>query len=196
MTMNRRRLLLDDDGRLPSALCIGNLLDQQNYDYSVLTSKSSNQSVVLKPDAQQPNPCRLLDYTTKHVVNCIDAYNSIKQTVIWTNKPLNDNPSIITNDTSNETKEPTAVSMLRVAFVGDSRIRQQFFNFLKVMIAGKQQNSSFYQLHRPKCRFLTIIDFLKIISQLILTDSYDYQAPICVFVSSLMKKMTVNSRLR
>jgi len=52
--------------------------------------------------------CRLHPYTTDNVVTCIDSIHSVRQS--------------------------SSDSLLHFVFVGDSRARQQFYNFIKVLL--------------------------------------------------------------
>jgi len=62
--------------------------------------------LLVVPKAQ----CDLFDYTPEHVSTCLDVLH-LKLTV---------------------EKKTAGKKMLHFAFVGDSRIRQQFYNFIKV----------------------------------------------------------------
>ena len=91
-----------------SPLCLdGNLLNKREYRYVKEARGSYDNSRLISGMGL----CQLLHYTSKQAVSCFDALYS----------SLNLNPI---NSRSNKN--------LHFAFVGDSRIRQQFFNWLKV----------------------------------------------------------------
>lgn len=90
-----------------SPLCLGgNLLNKREYRYVKEARGSYDNSRLISGMGL----CQLLDYTSKQAVSCFDALYS----------SLNLNPI-------NSSKKN-----LHFAFIGDSRIRQQFFNLLKV----------------------------------------------------------------
>jgi hypothetical protein len=97
-------------------VCRNNLLDKSNRHYEKLDGTFSNsfEIISLTPYRQK---CRLLNYTIRKVVTCFDylyqehtSMNSLHQT--------------------NNTSEDPLV--LNFVFIGDSRIRQQYYNFLQV----------------------------------------------------------------
>ena len=91
-----------------SPLCLGgNLLNKREYRYVKEARGSYDNSRLISGMGL----CQLLDYTSKQAVSCFDALYS----------SLNLNP-IINSSSKN----------LHFAFIGDSRIRQQFLNLLKV----------------------------------------------------------------
>ncbi len=94
-------------------LCVNNLLDEHEYDYSNFSKTPNNASWLISRIRNQYS-CRLLQYSVGRIVACLDFLNQ-EQT---SQSHLSDN----------EAKE------LHFVFMGDSRIRQQFFNFLRVRI--------------------------------------------------------------
>ena len=96
-------------------VCVNELLSDQDYFFSKLARKSSNDKLLeSKTDPQYD--CVLLPYKKKEVVTCLD---SLYQEYIAKHS------SKITTQNGKETK-------LNFVFMGDSRMRQQFLNFLRV----------------------------------------------------------------
>lgn len=98
-------------------VCKTNLLDKREFLYEKLDGAFFNS---FQSDSLTPywGKCRLLNYTVKKVVSCFDALyqehirlNSLHQ--------------------RNVNEDPT---MLHFVFIGDSRIRQQYYNFLQVSL--------------------------------------------------------------
>ena len=87
-------------------VCVGNLLDQRDYHYVNWATRSSNNRLVSK--THPPYSCRLLHYTSKRAVTCFDFLSQFRL------------------------KQNGKFSKLHFIFMGDSRMRQQFFYFLKV----------------------------------------------------------------
>ena len=85
-----------------SPLCSGNLLDKRQIRYAKEAGGS----------------CQLLHYTFERAVGCFDALYE-RHYSDW------NSPHILNHINGPDRK-------LHFAFIGDSRIRQQFFNFLKV----------------------------------------------------------------
>jgi hypothetical protein len=82
-------------------LCVGNLLDQQEYNYVEFARGSyddSSSRLISKTGS-----CKLLHYSAENAVACLDAL-----------------------------KKGSTKNTLHFAFMGDSRIRQQFYNFVRV----------------------------------------------------------------
>jgi hypothetical protein len=97
------------------SICDGNLLDRQDYHYEKWATMSYNSSNLISKK-QKCRSCYLLQYTTERAVNCFDVFYQEK--AIRNKKVL-----------ANESKMPR----LHFVFMGDSRIRQQYYNFLKVI---------------------------------------------------------------
>ncbi len=113
--MNQRTGLKENDLKF----CFGKLRDQIEYHYNRKTGTFHN-SLWLRFDRK---PYRLLQYTTKNVVGCLDILNlrySFTQNV----------HHIVEQVRSHNTN-------LYFEFLGDSRIRQQFLNFIRVSYINK-----------------------------------------------------------
>lgn len=114
-------------------LCVENLLDRRHYNFTELGLRSINSDTTRHEmpqlgdlgTVQRSNSyCRLLNYTTKQMVACIDNLNQenvLLPVVRQANLPKNYTKNVKDN-----------IQMQHVVFLGDSRIRQQFFNFLRV----------------------------------------------------------------
>ena len=63
--------------------------------------------------------CSLYPYTAENVVTCVDSIHSSRQ---------------------------SSESLLHFVFVGDSRARQQFYNFIKVIILAFTTKMNLYKL--------------------------------------------------
>ncbi|XP_059351300.1 uncharacterized protein LOC130703048 isoform X2 [Daphnia carinata] len=98
-------------------LCVDNLLEQQEWNYSKWEKFFSNTPPSCSKIYRQ-SACKLLQYNAEHTVLCLDAINNQHCYRDYCRiKKKNTYRSV-----SNE---------LHFVFMGDSRIRQQFFNFLK-----------------------------------------------------------------
>ncbi len=91
-------------------ICVDDLLDKQGYNFANWARKHSNMEILPISKKIYGSSCRLLNYTNKHAVNCIDV---LHQKIVPKTKRS---------------------SRLHLVFMGDSRIRQQFYNFLKASI--------------------------------------------------------------
>lgn len=111
-----RNILLAN--RIP--MCIENLLNAQKYDFAKWATDFQFGNLLFSFDGS--SSCRLLNYTAELSVKCIDILVNRKEK----QKTGADEPD---NRNNSETGGKT---MLHFAFIGDSRIRQQFFSFLKV----------------------------------------------------------------
>ncbi|XP_046452622.1 N-acetylneuraminate 9-O-acetyltransferase-like [Daphnia pulex] len=97
------------------SICKNNLLDLKAYHYENWVSRSYNSQLSEKRTYQKS--CRLLKYTTGRAVKCIDALN--EERINQENLVMENNSKIF--------------QKLHFVFVGDSRMRQQFYNFLKLI---------------------------------------------------------------
>lgn len=88
--------------------CANNLLDRRDYHFETWARNSIDTSLLISKTPLR-NHCRLLRFTSESVVTCFDVLHN---DIYWKNF----------NNFSN----------LHLAFMGDSRIRQHFFNFLRV----------------------------------------------------------------
>jgi hypothetical protein len=95
-------------------LCIKNILDKNGYKFYKWANKSDNSQLLSK--TEHKNSCRLVRYSTEHVITCFDYIR--KQNYV--------------NQFKNITYNSDKKHGLHFMFIGDSRIRQQFFYFLKV----------------------------------------------------------------
>ncbi len=95
-------------------LCTGNLLDKREHHYAKEADGSYENSRLISKSGS----CRLIRYTFDQVVSCFDA---LYERHYYARKFSNNLISI------NRPQEN-----LHFVFIGDSRIRQQFINFLKV----------------------------------------------------------------
>jgi hypothetical protein len=91
------------------------MLSQQEYFFSKWARNSINTSV-LESKKDPINDCLILPYELKEVVTCLDVLH---------HEFVTKHSYLITKKTGKETK-------LHFVFMGDSRIRQQFINFLRV----------------------------------------------------------------
>jgi hypothetical protein len=96
-------------------LCTGNLLDKREHRYAKEADGSYDNSRLVSKSGS----CRLIRYTFDQVVSCFDALYERHYSA--RRFPHN----LISID--RRTQEN-----LHFVFIGDSRIRQQFINFLKV----------------------------------------------------------------
>ena len=94
--------------------CINNLLKERDHKYLNIARTFRNTSLQIY---RRQSQCQIQKYTVERTVACLDILNEEQH--------------------SNKTKE------LHFVFMGDSRIRQQFFNFLRV----SQHISLFYIRH-------------------------------------------------
>lgn len=110
--------IISSENHLP--LCVDNLLEQQKCDYPKL-GKCFSDIRLSSSKIYQQNSCKLLQYNSKHVVLCLDAIN---------------NEKCYRNDCKIKKQKTyrNFSNKLHFVFMGDSRIRQQFFNFLKVRV--------------------------------------------------------------
>ncbi|KZS14819.1 Uncharacterized protein APZ42_020190 [Daphnia magna] len=97
---------LDPSDGQDSAVCTGDLLDQRHHRYEKETDGN------YRFTSDQTGPCRLLRYTTDRTVPCLDLIRYQKQ---------------LAGDLSNRNN-----GSLHFLFMGDSRVRQQFYNFVAV----------------------------------------------------------------
>ncbi|EFX78295.1 hypothetical protein DAPPUDRAFT_320629 [Daphnia pulex] len=105
-----KKSVLDNE----APLCTGNLLDKRQHHYAKKADGSyDNSRLVTKTGS-----CHLMRYTQAEAVGCFDELYDHLLTEKSLNKP---NLNLISR------------KRLHIAFVGDSRIRQQFYNFLKLI---------------------------------------------------------------
>lgn len=98
------------------SICAHRLLDERSYDYDKSATISyPYQEIYLKSKSQEAYSCRLLQFTVQRTVNCLD--NLLQQYLF------------IHTSSVNISVMPAE---LHFVFMGDSRIRQQFFQFLMV----------------------------------------------------------------
>ncbi|XP_046452702.1 uncharacterized protein LOC124200482 isoform X2 [Daphnia pulex] len=107
---------ISEESKNEFPLCRSNLLDKRDYHYEELARKFCNSSKLI-PKNNSRKSCHLLQYTTKHVVTCFDALHQEQ----------------ITRMHLNVRKISKRSNKLHFVFIGDSRIRQQFYNFLKLI---------------------------------------------------------------
>ena len=98
-------------------ICVGNLLDQQEFNYAKEARGFcyNNSRLISKTGS-----CRLVNYTAERIVGCLDTLyhrDDYFATILNSN---------ITEHVNSRCKE------LYFAFMGDSRMRQQFLNFIRV----------------------------------------------------------------
>lgn len=101
-----------------SYFCMENILDQRSFGSNekhlpAKRFRDGKKLTAIMPEAQ----CKLLDYTAEHVTSCLD--------ILQSKISLNTNNNVAATTEKNKTT-------LHFVFIGDSRIRQQFLNFLKV----------------------------------------------------------------
>lgn len=96
-----------------SPICTGNLLSGREYNYAKWARGSYDNRL-----ESTTGSCRLLYYTTERIVSCLDSFRDHKHF---------DLPHQYLKNISK-----TQQNNLHFAFIGDSRIRQQFLNFVKV----------------------------------------------------------------
>ena len=94
-------------------VCVDNLLDQRDYQYASWATSSTKDRLVSKTHPHYS--CRLIGYTVNRAVTCFDYLNLLQ-----------------VNARNVTTKQNGKSSKLHFVFMGDSRMRQQFFYFLKV----------------------------------------------------------------
>lgn len=97
------------DEKIP--LCLNNLLNKQKHE-DLNIARILNNTSLLASRKHSWYSCRLLKYNVKRAVACLDV--------------LNKKQELFENHFTNKPKE------WHFVFMGDSRIRQQFFNFLRV----------------------------------------------------------------
>ncbi len=110
----------EDTTELP--VCVNNLLDKREYLYEKSNEIFYNTvwtDSLTKPAAHGPHSCRLLKYTTELAVTCFDT--------------LYQENVNVRNQSNNDANQTTIPTELHFVFMGDSRIRQQYFNFLQVI---------------------------------------------------------------
>ncbi|EFX67818.1 hypothetical protein DAPPUDRAFT_330622 [Daphnia pulex] len=113
----------DDAINLP--VCVNNnLLDKREYLYDKSNGifyNSVGTDSTIKPAAAHdgPHSCRLLKYTAELAVTCIDT--------------LYQDHVIVRNQANNNANQTIIPTEMQFVFMGDSRIRQQFFNFLELI---------------------------------------------------------------
>ncbi|XP_046452669.1 N-acetylneuraminate 9-O-acetyltransferase-like isoform X1 [Daphnia pulex] len=90
-------------------ICVDDLLVKQYYHFEKWARRIFNTDRVLISKKRKGSSCRLLHYTVKRAVTCIDVLH--QESVTKTRR----------------------LSKLSFVFMGDSRIRQQFYNFLKLI---------------------------------------------------------------
>ena len=95
-------------------VCTGNLLDQRESRYAKETKGSLRDINRL---LSKTGSCRLLHYTADKIVSCLD--NTLH---------FQGNTS-----SANHSSDSPDDSKLHFVFMGDSRIRQQFYNFIRVI---------------------------------------------------------------
>lgn len=93
--------------RLEEAVCTGDLLDERHHHYEKETDGT------YRFTSDRSGPCRLLRYTTDRIVSCFDSLHYAKR---WA---------------GNLSKRSN--SSLHFMFIGNSRIRQQFYNFVALI---------------------------------------------------------------
>ena len=84
-------------------LCLDGILNKKNFEYDSIAEGIYDGRMSMS--LSKESSCHLHRYTSKHVVNCLDpaGFNKLPNRFV------------------------------RFLFIGDSRIRQQFYNFLKVL---------------------------------------------------------------
>lgn len=100
-------------------VCVNTLLDKRDYFYEKWVKTFNSGSLLISTTQQQPS-CRLLNYTKDIAVKCFDLLSEEQNNQVHV-KVINYFATDFTN--------------FHLIFIGDSRIRQQFFNFLKVMLS-------------------------------------------------------------
>jgi hypothetical protein len=111
--MNHRIELFKNE--LP--ICSHNLLNDKNYHFEQWARRPFNNSMQFLYKTKLPKSCKLIQYSVDHVVACFDVLYS-QQT---------------SRNHNSSTNKCNGSSGLHFVFIGDSRIRQQFFYFLKVL---------------------------------------------------------------
>lgn len=98
-------------------LCVGDLLDQQEYNYAKEARGSYDNSRLIS----KTGSCRLLNFTAEHIIRCFDTlYHEYYFASNFNSK------------ISAHISRPVAYTGLYLAFMGDSRMRQQFLNLIRV----------------------------------------------------------------
>jgi hypothetical protein len=103
-------------------LCTGNLLDKREHRYA----KEANGSYDSSRMISKLGSCQLIRYTFEQAVGCFDEFHERN----FLAQNLSNNLNLINRPHKT----------LHLAFIGDSRMRQQFFNFLKVRVIYCLQN--------------------------------------------------------
>ncbi len=98
-------------------ICRNDLLDLRDFHYSKWAHVSKNMLYLIS-EKQHQNSCRLLQYTVERSVACFDVLHQQETTLNHLDASRN--------------KRTFKRSGLHFIFIGDSRIRQQFINFLQV----------------------------------------------------------------
>ncbi|XP_046639465.1 uncharacterized protein LOC124320652 [Daphnia pulicaria] len=117
-TRNQRISKMGKESPAP-VMCSGNLLDQRDHHYAKEADGSYDNSRMIS----KLGSCHLMRYTFNQVVGCFnDVLNENNERYYLDRNPSN-NLNFIKRPNKN----------LHFAFIGDSRIRQQFFNLLKLI---------------------------------------------------------------
>ena len=90
--------------------CSKNLLDLRQYDFTRWAKNPEGSNLIMS--SSNGDVCQLAHYTASRVVNCIDSLQ--EKFIQRAKKPMQKGKA------------------LHFAFIGDSRIRQQYLNVLKV----------------------------------------------------------------
>jgi hypothetical protein len=124
--------------RLP--ICVGNLLDRRTFSSNISRIKSShsndNEDIISRLMTSLRNPdgnrCRLMSYTSgRPIVSCLDAlFHHHHHEWLARNHSSNSRSNKFL---AARYDDEAAESELIFVFIGDSRIRQQFINFVKVL---------------------------------------------------------------
>ncbi len=113
-------------------ICKNNLLQLHHYQYEQWARGSNRNFQHIFPKTKNTNSCLLLPYSSENAVSCFDG---LRQQKISRTKTF-------MLDSTFKTGE------LQVLFMGDSRTRQHFFNFLKVSgTRNKVRGGLIWSLH-------------------------------------------------
>ncbi|EFX82297.1 hypothetical protein DAPPUDRAFT_101790 [Daphnia pulex] len=141
-------------------LCVGNLLDRRAYDgigggdvlsrrlllppknradgpAAGITQSAEEHQEQQQQQQQQQQHCRLMSYTAQPIATCLDAL-FIHQQQQQQQQQLADQAAANSNSSSSPSSStalpvPPPAGELLFVFMGDSRIRQQFLNFVKII---------------------------------------------------------------
>ena len=102
-------------------LCELNLLDKKSYNFEQWATRSLNNNKLLSKTPFS-NSCTLIQYSIERAVECFDILNE---------------QYLINRKHYSRVNKNGILRELHFMFIGDSRIRQQFFYFLKVLIISK-----------------------------------------------------------